>query len=136
MSDKKLNRPQEPISPYPYLQKEITYSNQVDGIIISGTLTIPSTESSFPAVILVSGMRLNDRDYTMLGHKPFLVLTDYLTRQGIAVLRVAKRGISKSTGMFGFFVTSQDLARDVQSGIDYLKIRKEIDCKRIGLIGH
>ncbi|MCL4380442.1 esterase FrsA [Candidatus Dependentiae bacterium] len=135
MSDKKLNCPQEPISPYPYLQKEIAYSNQVDGIIISGTLTIPSTESSFPTVILVSGIGPNDRDYTMLGHKPF-VLADYLTRQGIAMLRVAERGVGKSTGMFGSFVTSQDLARDVQSGIDYLKIRKEIDCKRIGLIGH
>jgi uncharacterized protein len=136
MSDKKLNRPQEPIPPYPYIQEEITYPNQADGIIISGTLTMPSTEGSFTTVILVSGMGPNDRDYTMLGHKPFFVLADYLTRQGIAVLRVDKRGVGKSTGTFGSFVTSQDLARDVLAGIDYLKTRKEIDPKRIGLIGH
>lgn len=136
MSDKKLNRPQEPIPPYPYIQEEITYSNQIDGIIISGTLTIPSTEGCFPAVILVSGMGPNDRDYTMLGHKPFLVLADYLTRQGIAVLRVDKRGVGKSTGTFNTTVTSKDLARDVQAGLDYLKTRKEINSNRIGLIGH
>ena len=136
MSDKKLNRPQEPISPYPYIQEEVSYSNQADGITIAGKLTMPSRLGNFPVVLLVSGMGPNDRDYTMLGHKPFLVLADYLTRQGIAVLRVDKRGVGKSTGAFGAFVTSQDLARDVQAGIDYLKTRKEIDPNCIGLIGH
>lgn len=136
MSDKKLNRPQEPIPPYPYIQEEITYPNQVDGITISGTLTMPNAIGKFPAVLLVSGMGPNDRNYTMLGHQPFLVLADYLTRHGIAVLRVDKRGVGKSTGAFGAFVTSKNLAQDVQSGIDYLKTRKEIDPNRIGLIGH
>ncbi|HEV2601766.1 MAG TPA: alpha/beta fold hydrolase [Candidatus Babeliales bacterium] len=136
MSDKKFNRPQQPTPPYPYIQEEIAYPNQTDGITISGTLAMPNTVGAFPAVMLVSGMGPNDRNYSMLGHQPFLVLADYLTRHGIAVLRVDKRGVGKSTGAFGPFVTSKDLARDVQSGIDYLTTRKEIDRNAIGLIGH
>ena len=116
--------------------QEVTFPNHVDTITIAGTLTLPSKEGIFPAVLLVSGMGPNDRDYTMLGHKLFLLLSNYLIQQGIAVLRVDKRGVGKSTGTLDASVTSQDLARDVQAGVAYLKTRKEIDPRRIGLIGH
>ncbi len=116
--------------------QEVTFPNYVDSITIAGTLTLPDKEGLFPSVLLVSGMGPNDRDYTMMGHKLFLVLSDYLVNAGIAVLRVDKRGVGKSTGTFDATVTSQDLSRDVEAGIAYLKTRKEIDPKRIGLIGH
>jgi pimeloyl-ACP methyl ester carboxylesterase len=70
-----------------------------------------------------------------MGHKPFLVLSDYLTRRGIAVLRVDDRGIGKSTGDFAT-ATTADFATDVEAGIAFLKTRAEVDPKRIGLIGH
>ncbi len=130
------NRPQTPKPPFPYREEEVSYENKTDGLTLSGTLTIPDKKGSAPVALLVSGMGPNDRDYSMLGHKLFLVLADYLTRHGIAVLRVDKRGVGKSTGTFDATVTCEDLARDVQAGIAYLKSRKDISPDQIGLIGH
>lgn len=118
-------------------QEEIEYINQTDRITISGTFTKPKGKTDkLPCVFLVAGMGPNDRDYTMLGHKLFLVLAEYLTNQGIAVLRVDKRGVGKSTGVFNSTVTSLDLARDVQAGLAYLLTRNDINPTRIGLMGH
>jgi len=131
----KINRPQEPQRPYPYIEEEVTYKNKEAGIQLAGTLTLPGSEGPFPAVILISGSGTQDRDETILNHKPFLVLSDYLTRLGIAVLRVDDRGIGGSTGGSPND-TSEDFAGDVLSGLEFLKNRKEIDLNQIGLIGH
>ena len=129
------NRPQEPKRPYPYADEEVVYQNKAAGIALAGTLTLPRATAPVPAVILISGSGPEDRDETVFGHKPFLVLADYLTRNGIAVLRVDDRGVGGSSGKTSA-ATSDDFAGDVQAGIDYLKGRKEIDPKRIGLVGH
>lgn len=129
------NRPQEPKLPYPYTEEHLSYENPVVGITLSGTLTLPASKSPFPAVVLIAGSGPNDRDEAVLGHKPFLVLADYLTRNGIAVLRFDKRGCGKSTGNYNK-ATSQDFANDVLAGVEYLKSRKEINADQIGLIGH
>ncbi len=128
-------RPQEPTRPYPYLEEEVTYPNAKDGVTLAGTLTMPPAGGPFPAVLLITGSGREDRDETIYGHPLFLVLADYLTRRGIAVLRVDDRGVGGTTGDFSQ-ASSEDFARDVQSGVGYLKTRKEIDPKRIGLIGH
>lgn len=129
------HRPQEPVKPYPYNAEQVSYANAAAGITLAGTLTTPSTGGPFPAVILISGSGPQDRDETILGHKPFLVLADALTRQGIAVLRFDDRGTGASTGSFGT-ATTEDFATDVEAGIQYLKSRPEIDPERMGLIGH
>lgn len=126
---------QEPNAPFPYQVHEVTFTNESANITLSGTLTKPSTHQQLPAVILIAGMGPVDRDGNMFGHKLYLVLADYLTRQGIAVLRFDKRGVAKSTGSFGPQVTTRDLADDVLAGIGYLKNRDDIDPKRIGLVG-
>lgn len=131
----KLNRPQEPKPPFPYQAEEVLYDNPKAKIKLGGTLTIPKGAGPFPAVLLITGSGQQDRDESLLGHKPFLVLADALTRQGIAVLRVDDRGIGKSTGNF-MNSTTFDFADDVEAGVAYLKSRKEIDVKHIGLIGH
>jgi len=128
-------RPQEPKKPYPYLEEEVIYENKAVGIKLAGTLTLPSEQDSFPAVLLITGSGPQDRNEAIAGHRPFLVLADYLTRQGIAVLRVDDRGVGRSTGDFSP-ATSEDFASDVLAGIEYLKARKEINPKKIGLIGH
>ena len=128
-------RVQEPSKPYSYGEQEVSYLNQIDNVTISGTLTFPYEKEKFPVVILVGGYGKIDRDATTLGHRYFLVLADYLTRQGIGVLRFDKRGVGKSTGNFKT-ATSIDLARDVSAGIDFLKTQKNIDVQNIGLIGH
>ncbi|PUB33494.1 hypothetical protein C8J95_10386 [Elizabethkingia sp. YR214] len=131
----KPNRPQEPQEPYPYYSEDITFENKQAGINLAGTLTLPKKEGIFPAVILISGSGPQDRNEELAGHKPFLVLSDYLTRNGIAVLRYDDRGTALSGGDFKS-ATSVDLATDVESALAYLKTRKEIDQKKIGLIGH
>lgn len=130
-----LRRPQEPKKPYPYEEEEVIYENKEAGIKLAGTLTIPRLEGPFPAVLLISGSGAQDRNETILGHRPFLVLADYLTRLGIAVLRVDDRGVGGSTGDPAQ-ATSEDFAGDVLTGVEYLKGRKEINPKKIGLIGH
>ena len=128
-------RPQEPKKPYPYLEEEVVYDNAAAGIKLAGTLTLPPGGGPFTAVLLITGSGAQDRDETVMGHKPFWVLADYLTRRGIAVLRVDDRSVGGSGGDFSTS-TTLDFAGDVLAGIAYLKSRKEIDPGRIGLIGH
>lgn len=131
----KAVRPQEPKKPYPYLDEEVTYQNAKGGFALAGTLTMPKTGQPFPAVILITGSGQQDRDESVFGHRPFLVLADYLTRRGLAVLRVDDRGVGGSKGAAAQ-ATSADFAQDVLAGVAYLKTRKEIDPRRIGLTGH
>lgn len=129
------NRPQEPKKPYAYLEEEVSYENPTAAIKLAGTLTLPSGNGPFPVVLLITGSGQQDRDETVMGHKPFWVLADYLTRRGIAVLRVDDRGVGGSGGDPAL-ATSLDFSGDVLAGIAYLKSRQEIDPGRIGLIGH
>lgn len=128
-------RPQEPQKPYPYYTEEVKFENKTDKITLAGTLSLPKKEGNFPAVVLITGSGKQNRDEEILGHKPFLVLADYLTKKGIAVLRFDDRGAGESTGNFTKGTTI-DFARDVQAAVDYLKNRKEITKNKIGLIGH
>ena len=129
------NRPQYPKKPYPYNEEEVSYENAAAGATFAATLTYPKSGGPFPAVVLITGSGPQDRDETVLGQKPFLVLADHLTRQGIAVLRADDRGVGGSTGDSSK-ATTEDYAGDTLAGVAYLKTRTEIDPKRIGLIGH
>jgi len=131
----KLHRPQEPKNPYPYIEEEVIYENENAGIKLAGTLTLPRSEGPFPAIILITGSGPQDRNETVFGHRPFLVLADYLTRNNIAVLRVDDRGVGGSTGNLSE-ATIEDFADDVLIGVKYLKSRNEINHNQIGLIGH
>lgn len=129
-------RPQDPVKPYPYYEEEVTIKNDKAGVTLAGTLTLPKQAgTNYPAVILITGSGAQDRNAEILGHKSFLVISDYLTRQGIAVLRYDDRGTAKSTGNFDI-ATTQDFATDADAAFGYLKTRKEINTKKIGLIGH
>jgi hypothetical protein len=144
MKENKMNnsvqqpkRPQDPKPPFPYDIQEVSYENKSAGITLSGTLTLPRAQGPFPAVLLIAGMGPVDRNGEgYYGLKPLLVLADYLTRHGIAVLRFDKRGVGKSTGTFDTTVTCPDLADDVLAGIEFLKSCKTINPHQIGLIGH
>lgn len=130
-----LVRPQTPVPPFPYLAEEVSYGSLAPGIRLAGTLTKPRGNGPFPAIILISGSGAQDRDETVFGHKPFLVLADYLTRAGLAVLRVDDRGVGGSTGNI-MASTPEEMVRDVMAGVTYLKRRPDINAARIGLIGH
>lgn len=130
-----LRRPQNPVKPYPYSEEEISFGNQAANVTLSGTLTIPKGQGPFPATLLIAGSGPQDRDAAMANHRPFLVLADYLTRNGIVVLRYDKRGVGKSTGAPDA-ATTVDLSQDAEAGLAFLKQRKEVDAAHIGLIGH
>jgi pimeloyl-ACP methyl ester carboxylesterase len=130
-----LRRPQNPVKPYPYREEEVSYDNKSAAITLGATLTTPTGSGPFPAVLLVTGSGAQDRDESLMGHRPFLVLADYLTRHGIAVLRADDRGVGKSTGTFAA-ATSADFATDAEAGIAYLQTRTEIDRRKIGIVGH
>ncbi|MGE3108749.1 MAG: alpha/beta hydrolase family protein [Phycisphaerales bacterium] len=132
---KELNRPQEPKAPFPYDAHEVTFENQADGISLAGTLTIPRGDGPFPCVVLVSGSGPQNRDELLLGHKPFLVLADHLTRHGIAVLRFDDRGVAQSQGVF-LTATTDDFARDALAAVKFLAARSEINPHQIGIAGH
>ncbi len=130
-----LVRPQTPKPPFPYAAEDVKFENAPAKVTLAGTLTMPKGTGPFPAVVLVTGSGPQDRDETLFGHKPFLVLADHLTRQGIAVLRYDDRGVGKSTGKFKG-ATTQDFATDAAAAVAYLHGRKEIDPKRVGVAGH
>jgi len=128
-----LIRPQTPQKPYPYREEQISFSRA--GAALSGTLTLPEGKGPFPAVILIGGSGPTTRDEPFFGHRPFLVLADFLTRRGFAVLRYDKRGSGSSSGDYAN-ATTADFADDAQAGVDFLKGRSDIDGRRLGLIGN
>ncbi len=131
----KPNRPQEPKEPFPYYTEDVTFENPAANISLAGTLTLPKKEGKFPVVVLISGSGPQDRNEELLGHKPFLVISDYFSRNNIGVLRFDDRGVGQSKGTFSD-ATSADFATDVLSAVHYLKSRKEVDTSKIGLVGH
>ena len=152
---KQRQRPQTPTPPFPYQTRDVEYWNADKSIQYGATLTFPGADQgnggtvqgnasagpgnpdkkTFPAVILITGSGQQDRDETLLGHKPFAVIADQLTRKGFLVLRVDDRGIGKTTGDFSK-ATSLDFVKDVEAGLDFLETQPEVNKEKIGLIGH
>ena len=134
---RKLNRirPQTPKEPFPYDTTELTFENKRAKISLAGTLTTPKGDGPFPTVILVSGSGPQDRDETILDHKPFAVLADHLTRAGIAVFRYDERGVGESTGTYEG-ATTEDFAEDVEAIFTALRKHPKVKKNRVGIIGH
>lgn len=132
-------RPQMPAQPYPYATEEVTFRNEADGATLAGTLTWPvgyekSSKKKPLVVLLISGSGMQNRDEELFGHKPFLVIADYLARQGIATLRYDDRATGASKGGEVKNATTQDFMRDAAAGIEYLRGRKQFD--KVGVLGH
>ena len=130
-----LIRPQEPTRPYPYDERDVVFSSRAPGVRVTGTLTLPRSPGPHPAIVLISGSGAQDRDETIAGHRPFLVLSDQLTRAGYAVLRTDDRGTGGTNGQV-LSSNIEDLAQDVRGAIGYLRSTPGIDAARIGLLGH
>ncbi len=132
---KTKNRPQEPKSKFLYKSEDVVFENKPANVKLSGTLTLPEGKGPFPAIVLVSGSGKQDRDETLFGHKPFWVLADYFTKNGFAVLRYDDRGFGQSTGDFDQ-ATTTDFATDALAGVQFLQARKDIQKKKVGVMGH
>lgn len=130
-----VKRPQEPKPPFPYEAVPAVVDNDAAGVRLAGTLTVPRGAGPHPAVVLISGSGPQDRNEEIMGHKPFAVIADHLTRQGVAVLRMDDRGVGESTGDFAL-ATHDDFVTDAIAAIDWLKQRPGINPQQIGLVGH
>ena len=128
-------RAQEPKRPYPYREEEVIFENESAGVRFAGTLTLPPDEGPFPALALLTGSGPQDRNETVSGHKPFLVIADALTRRGYAVLRFDDRGVGGSSGDV-LQSTIEDFASDARAALAFLRQRPEVDPERVGLLGH
>lgn len=128
-------RPQEPKPPFPYNSEDVKFFNEKDSITLAGTFTYPKEDGKFPAVVLITGSGAQNRNEEIFNHKPFLVISDFLTKNGYAVLRFDDRGVGESEGNHSI-ATTFDFAEDVRAAIKYLKARNEVDNNKIGLIGH
>lgn len=126
--------PQNPVAPYPYIEEEIVVPVN-DTILLSGTLTRPRTRKRVPAVVILSGTGKQDRDASFTGHRPFARIADYLTRRGVAVLRLDDRGVGCSTGRYEE-ATTADFAADALRAVEVLKQHRSIRASKIGLMGH
>jgi alpha/beta superfamily hydrolase len=127
-------RPQEPTRPLPYDEVPIVVTS-APGVALACTLTEPRGAGPFAAVVLATGSGPQDRDESLAGHKPFLVLSDALTRRGIAVLRCDDRGVGASTGAFAA-ATTLDFAADALAAVAALRARPEIASAHVGVVGH
>jgi uncharacterized protein len=116
-----------------YVEEEVSYWNTKDSVKIGGTLTTPKFKTQYPTVLLITGSGQQDKDETILIHKPFKIIAEYLTSRGIAVLRVDDRGKGATTGRFSKS-TGENFVKDILAGVDFLSTRKEII--NIGLLGH
>lgn len=135
VKEKETKRPQEPKPPFPYEEEDIQFLNEKDSIWLAGTLTYPKNKSNFPWVVMISGSGAQDRNSELLGHKPFLVAADFLSRNGIGVLRFDDRGTAESEGDFST-ATSLDFMEDAYAAVQYLKNNEELSPRKIGLYGH
>ena len=134
--EEKLNRPQNPVAPYPYTTEEVAFKNVADGATLVGTLSYPVgyKKGKTPVVLMVTGSGQENRDEEIFDHKPFLVIADYLARRGVATLRYDDRGFGKSTGGDVGHATTLDFMRDAASGVDFLRTSKQFG--KVGILGH
>ena len=125
-----INRPQTPVGPFPYATEEVIFTN--GNARLSGTLTLPDNcTRSTPALVMVTGSGLQNRDEELFSHKPFAVIADAFARAGIATLRYDDRGFGLSTGDVTQS-TTEDFKNDALAGIKFLRERFD----RVGVLGH
>nr|NQU89325.1 alpha/beta fold hydrolase [Bacteroidota bacterium] len=117
-----------------YTEKEISFTNPDDDVILSGTLSLPNSETDIPAVVLIQGSGAHERDMKIFSMKPFQDLSDYLVKRGIAVLRYDKRGCGKSGGTFVPY-DMENFTGDAVAAVGFLKSQPGIDPGKIGLAG-
>lgn len=132
------NRPQTPVAPFTYKTEEVSFTNEKDQSVLSGTLTYPEgyegmNKKEVPVVLMISGSGPQNRDEELFDHKPFGVIADYLAKNGIASLRYDDRGVGKSKGNTKDLTTEGNM-RDAAAGIGYLKKLNKFG--KTGVLGH
>ena len=128
--ENKPKRPQTPVGPFPYATEEVTFTN--GDVVLQGTLTLPEGHTAqTPALIMITGSGIQNRDEELFEHKPFAVIADALARAGIATLRYDDRGFNGYDGDLNG-CTIEDFKADALAGLELLRSR----FSHVGVIGH
>lgn len=113
-----------------------SYEGKLKDDLIEGTYPLgyeKGASRSVPLVVMVTGSGQQNRDEELLEHKPFLVLADYLARNGIASLRYDDRGTGKSTGDVTN-ATTENFMKDALAAVDFARNTKNFG--HVGVLGH
>jgi pimeloyl-ACP methyl ester carboxylesterase len=135
-----IHRPQTPEPPFSYNSKEVIVPLTEQGVQLAGTFTVPGDDliqpgKGWPTVVFITGSGSQDRDETIMDHKPFAVLADHLARSGVASLRVDDRGVGGSTGARAD-LTTLDFASDIAQVVSFVKGQETVDVDKVGVLGH
>lgn len=134
---REVKRPQTPSLPLPYKTKEIEFSSNNTDYQFKGILSYPASNveslSTVPLVVLVSGSGIQNWDEEVFGHKPFLVIADFLARNGIASFRYNDRGYGQDTKQKKE-PTTYDFAEDAEAAVRTVRSLNEFGS--IGMLGH
>jgi pimeloyl-ACP methyl ester carboxylesterase len=108
-----------------------------NGFSLAGTISRPATvvTGKLPVVILISGSGPTDRDENVFGIPIFGQIADVLADAGFMVLRYDKRGVGQSGGRTEV-ARLEDFAEDARAAVKAMSERKDVDRKRIALVGH
>lgn len=113
----------------PYREEPVRFRNPHDGLELGGTLVLPPGRGPRPAVVFVTGSDPDTRE-------AWRYEAGELARRGVASLLYDKRGVGESRGASHDLASWDDLAGDVEGGLQYLRGRAEvIDTARLGLVG-
>jgi uncharacterized protein len=107
-----------------------------NGFAIAATVSKPDTGGKpAPAVVLVGSSGPTDRDETVAGIPIFGQLANALAESGFLVVRYDKRGVGQSGGRTEAAALG-DFAEDLRAVVKYTSDRKDVDRKRLAVVGH
>lgn len=128
------SRPQTPHPPYEYDTLDLKIENQVANIKLAGTLTYPTKDNAEIAIIMITGSGPQNRDEEILGHRPFKVIADFLSKNGMTVLRMDDRGCGDSEGDLDSDI--DDFVTDINSAVSFFRNHTKYKKYKLGLLGH
>jgi dienelactone hydrolase len=125
------------VDPAKFGEQEVTIGKGV--MRLPGTLSVPTGDGPFPAIVLVHGSGPNDRDETIGPNKPFRDLAQGLASRGIAVLRYEKRTKQHPILMSlirNSVTVKEETIDDAVAAVGVLRNHNQIDPNRIVVLGH
>jgi len=108
-----------------FTERELSFES--GAVELSGTLILPSSSGTHPAVVFLHGSGPSTR----AGARPY---AEEFARLGVASLIFDKRGCGSSKGSW-MTASLDDLSQDALAAVSCLKSQKGIDPEKIGLWG-
>jgi len=110
---------------------------QSNGFTLAGTISKPVDPGTkpLPAVVFIGGSGPADRDEFVYGIPVLGQLAGTVSDAGFITLRYDRRGVGQSGGR-AESATLADFTEDLRAAVKLLSDRKDVDGKRIAVVGH